>query len=97
MPLAREGAADGDGPVVGFRSAGGEENLLRADMQQLCQHKTAVLQELPGLRACAVDGTGVAKSFRSNGMDMAENLRPERGRGGIVKVDHEYLPVLCIV
>ena len=84
--------SDPDGPVVGLRTSGGEENFLRPDMKQPGQKVAAMVEGFTGGCSRTVEGTGVCEGFQRGAVYQFQNLGEGWSRGGVVQVNHKTPP-----
>ena len=81
-------------PVVGFSSAGSEENFLFTNAQQPGNGPPGLLEDPPGLVARTVDGPGIAEGLCHHLRHPLCHLGIGGPGRGVVKIDHKNSPFL---
>ena len=76
-----------DGEVVGLGPAGGEADLVGGGVEALGDPLARLVERRPGLTAPPVRGARVPEAGAEERRHRLEDLRADRGRGGMVEVD----------
>ena len=73
-----------EGPVVGFRTAGGEIELFGLTAQGVCYCLAAPVHQVTGRAAQGVLGGGIAEVLRQDPGHLLGHRPGHRGGGGMV-------------
>src|SRR5579859_3540314 len=85
--MAATGQQPGDGEIVAFGAAAGEDDLGSAATKQFCHRLACVLDRRPRLLSVVVDGGGVAKVLRKIRAHGLKHVGQNRSSGIIVEVN----------